>query len=348
MRKRLLAAVAASAALASVMLAPGAQAAGPTLQRTVYDDFSSGFQTTGTGAKWFLVPTGTMTAGDGIPTTSGSGLNVVPTGTNPVTGNPAFAYTTPPESAGGDGSRDELKWVTMTTHQSSYGYPGFDAPVNGQVGCDIDMASRTTGTAQNPFGISPQQAAGDLRLGSGVAMATDSETDTVFDFYVTDTTVYAYYERLRMPGTTYAAFSYAVPVATRTPGENDDYQMVLDRNSGKATWVLNGRTVLTVDKIGTLELPRKYLLIDHGGTQQQVFPRQLNCGVGMFTLLDGASQNGQGLVQLDSTPGFYYNPLLGQPAPESFLDETSQAQDRLWGEGVDLNVHSVSVLSGQS
>ncbi|PYC83789.1 hypothetical protein C7C46_08565 [Streptomyces tateyamensis] len=344
MRQRTLAALAAVGAIVMATVMPStAFAAGSGTSTVVWDDFSNGFQSSGTGAKWFTVPTGNLPGGDGIPTTSAAGLSVVPTGTNPATGQPAFVYTTGQQTAGGSGSRDQLKFVTMTTHTSSAGYPGFDAPAGGSVSCDTDMAVRTTGTGRNPFGIDSYTAAGDPRLGSGVAMATDSETSSIFDFFVTNTTVYAFYERLRMPNTSYASYSYAVPVAQRWPGRSDHFKVTLDRDAGKVTWLLDGSPVLSVDKIGTRALPRQYMLLDHGGTEQQVFPRQLNCGVGMFTLLDGAGSDGRGLVQLDSSPNYYYSTQQGRPTAQTFADPGSQPQDRLWGQGVDLTVHSVSV-----
>ncbi|GHG84115.1 DUF6081 family protein [Streptomyces griseocarneus] len=303
------------------------------------DNFQSGFDTTN---KWLQVPVGGLPSGDGVASTSSAGLKVVPSGKDSA-GNPAFAYTTGQQSAGGQGDSDHLKYLTWPRHNSTKGFPGWDSPDFGQLSCNTRMGVTTTNTDKHPFGAAVSNPQTDLRLAAGSLVSVDQETNVVFDFFVTNNTVYAFYERLRSPGSTYAAFSYAVPVANITKGQQVSYTITLDQQRTRARWKVNGSTVLTVSKIGTRALDRKYLLIDHGGTDQVVAPRQLQCALGTFTLLDGSGADGKGLVKLDSTTNSYYKPSVGAPTAQTFYDDQSLAGNRLWGQGAQLQVSSFSV-----
>lgn len=340
-------AVALITALAA-MTVPASAAGGPDAAAgydITWDDFRGGFSATGENAKWSLSATGALPYGDGRPTTSASGLTVVPTGTDPVTGRPAFAFTSGQESAGGVGDWDHLKWYAVANHRAATGVTGFDA-VPGQVlTCRTRLASRTTGADRHPFGAAVGNAQDDLRLGAGAMSVIDFETNLVFDFFVTNERVYAFYERLPRPGSTYAAFSYALPVATRQPGQQHDLAIAYDRAAGKAVWKADGREVLSVDDLGHVPADRSHLVLDHGGTEETVAPRQLSCGIGMFTLLDAEGPDGRGLVELSDRPDYYFDPDRGAPRPARFLDEESLPGNRLWGQGVKLQVGSLAVAS---
>ncbi|MDK9497419.1 DUF6081 family protein [Streptomyces katrae] len=319
----------------------------PMLKRTVFSDtFQNGFDTSAAG-NWQLFQNGGLTANDGIATTSTRGLNVVPSGKDPVTGQPAFAWTTGQQAAGGGGDKDHMKWLAYPRHNGTTGYPGYDVPPNGQLTCESSLSVQTRNMERHPFGTAVSDPQGDVRLGSAGLVTADLQTGMVMDFHVTNNTVYAFYERLRYPGTTYAAFTYAVPVARITPGTQVNTQVVLENGGTRARWKLNGFTVLTVNKLGTLELDRKYLQTDHGGTEEVVAPKQATCGLGVFSMLDGAGADGRGLVRLDSTNGFYYNTRLGAPTGQTFLDETSQTGSRIWGQGVDLRAANLKVTTGE-
>src|SRR5512139_2970859 len=187
--------------------------------RIVWDDFRSGFDHSGPDAKWSLTATGPLPGGDGTATTSSQGLVVVPTGTDPVTGEPAFVFTTGQEHTGGGGQADHGKWYAVTEHTSSAGFPGFDATPGHVLTFETRMSARTFGTGAHPFGSPVTDPQADLRLASGAMSVIDFETLMISDFFITNHRLYAFYERLPREGRTYAAFSYAVPVATRTPGQ---------------------------------------------------------------------------------------------------------------------------------
>jgi hypothetical protein len=69
----------------------------------------------------------------------------------------------------------------------------------------------------DPFASNVGDPDSDLRLGSGSANSFDPANDMVFDFYTTNRTIYAYHERLRIPGTTYAAWCERTPTLLTTP-----------------------------------------------------------------------------------------------------------------------------------
>jgi hypothetical protein len=171
----------------------------------------------------------------------------------------------------------------------------------------------------------------------------------VFDIFFTNEHIYAFYEHLPFarsefggPYDRYAAFSYAIPIATRTPLSFDTVSVGYDKSAGVVSWYVNGQKKFSVDRIG-YRIDRQYMLLDHGGTDESFSPNQLDCGMGMFTLLDGHGPQHEGLVQLSSLPGFYFNPELGEPNPETFVDSASLASSRLFGQGAAIEVRKPSV-----
>jgi pyridoxamine 5'-phosphate oxidase family protein len=123
----------------------------------------------------------------------------------------------------------------------------------------------------------------DLRLGAAVLICVDGESGIVFDFIITDGRLFAVYERLAFPGTAYAAFSYVVPVADRDPGDVHELTVRYDAADGVARWLVEGAEVLSVDRIGLRVLDPSHLRRDNGLPEQAAAPRQLNCGLGLFT-----------------------------------------------------------------
>ena len=305
----------------------------------LYDDFQSGFRTAGPDATW-----DPPVFNDGITSTSPRGLRVIPSGTNPTTGQPAFVSTSGQQSSGGYGTLDHIKWAALLKHTSTNGFAGWDTPTEGTLSCSMTLSSFGTGLAAHPFGSNVTDPQADLRLGSAVMLFTDQETGMVFDFFVTNTKIYAVYERLRRPNTTFAAFSYAVPVANRrSTAQEDTLSISVNQKRSRATWSVNGRKVFDVKGLGTRAPDRRFMMLDHGGTPESVSIRQLNCGFGTFTDLDAAlAPQTKGLVKLDSEVA-YYNPRLGEPTPQTFFDDLSQPQNRLWGQGVQLNAGKVRV-----
>jgi hypothetical protein len=339
----------ATAVLAAAALVPAESAHAATAEdgRVLFhDDFRGGFDTT---RAWTLLPTpdpgGTsLPAGDGITSTSAAGLHVRPSGTDRVTGQPAFVSTTGQQTAGGGGSdADHIKWLAYENVTSSAGLPGFDVPGTGALTCSATVSATATGVDRQPFGSAAPDPQSDPRLASASLIAADFGSNAIADLAVTNTEIYAVYERLRIPGSTWASYSYVVPVAPRTPRQRNTLQIRYDQGGRRVTWLVDGQTVLSTDRIGHRAFDRSFLVLDHGGTEEDVTVRQSICGLGTGDELDGASADGRGLVQLDSTPGYYYNPRTGAPTPQQFLDPESLPGNRLWGQGITLDAGAVDV-----
>lgn len=320
-----------------------------TVSRVLWDDFSDGFSVNVPDAKWFYFAAGPYVGDDGIVTTAQNGLRVTSSGVNPATGEPAFVRTLGLESVNGGlpGGLDHVKWLAYMNHLSSHGYPGFDAVMGEELTCEATLSGRTYGTGGHPFGGAVSNPNDDIRL-AGVAMNTiDFETFLVADFFLSNERVYVLYERLPFlkgaPGFgNYASFTYAIPVAKRKLGTDHSMKIAYDRAAGTIRWLLDDREVYRVDRIG-YRIDRRHMLLDHGGEDTLISPRQLACGMGMFTLLDAVLPGSTGLVRLSEAPGFYFSPRLGEPAPAEFVDASSADHSRLFGQGAELRVRKYGV-----
>ncbi|MFB7469319.1 DUF6081 family protein [Kitasatospora sp. NPDC056184] len=304
-----------------------------------HDDFRAGFDT---AARW-------QAGGDGIAAASADGLAVRSAGTDPATDEPVFTATRAPDAPGG-GRGDHLKWTAVVRHTARSGLPGFDVPAGGALTVDAVLAARFPGTGRHPFGAAVADPAGDPRLAAAGLVLLDPVSRTVFDFLLTDTRVFALYECLPPPPGTApaaprrAAFSHAVPVADRTPGDWHRCAVRVDRSGTRVTWLLDGAEVLAVDRIGHRLPGRRHLLLDHGGEPgEPVRLGQLAAGLAVLTLLDGAGPDGRALVRLDAEPGFYADVRAGAPAPQAFVDERSRPESRLFGAGAELRVRELTV-----
>jgi Family of unknown function (DUF6081) len=341
--------VTACACLMAAAVGLRAQSGDPNSYRITWDDFRRGFDASSPTARWFYFAAGPFIGDDGIATTGQGELTVVSTGINPATGQPAFMKTLGQEDENGGlpGGLDHVKWLVYANHLASTGFPGFDAAANHELACDAWVAARTFGTNGHPFGGAVVNANDDLRL-SAVGMNTiDFESFMVFDFLITNETIYAIYERLpfgRPALGNYAAFTFNIPVAATSPGQSHQLTVAYDKSAGKVRWFVDGNERFSVDRIGHL-LDRRYMTIDHGGTPTIVSPNQLDCGMGMFTLLDAEQPSGTALVRLSSVPGFYFDPEVGEPVPQTFLDDESAASNRLFGQGAEIRVKKYVVSS---
>jgi hypothetical protein len=318
----------------------------------LYDDFRNGFSATQATDKWAYFGFGpAFTGNDGIESTSTRGLRVVSKGRNSQTGEPAFTSSvvqeSSPASLGLPGGVDHVKWLVYANRFSSHGYPGFDATTNRQVGCEAYVGGQTYGTNGHPFGSAVRDANDDLRLAAFAMNVIDVETFMVFDIFMTNEGIYAFYERLpfgRGPGLgNYAAFSFAKRVADNSPGEQHKLGVSYDKRSNTVVWTVDGREVQRVSRVGLL-IDRQNMVLDHGGTPTEVSLNQLNCGMGTFTLLDANAVGRGGLAKLSTAPGFYYNPATGEPNPETFTDPASADGSRLFGQGAELNVKKYNLF----
>jgi hypothetical protein len=320
--------------------------AGLTPHHTVWDRFDSGFTVGTADARWTYFSLGPWVTHDGVATTSPAGLRVVAKGKHPTTGEPAYSLTLPPEkvSGGPPGQFDHCKWLVFANHLASTGVPGFDAVRGQELSGEVMITGRTFGTRGHPFGAAVRNPEDDLRLAMCGQNMIDFETGLVFDFMFSNERVYALYERLsyaRTPQRHYAAFTYTIPVARRTPDSTHRLKIAYDRTAGVVRWVLDGQEVFRVDRVGR-HIDPKWLVGDHGGDEEDVEMRQLNFGLGLFTLLD-ACQDGRGLVRLASDPSYYVVPQSTEAG--GFVDEQSLPGSRLFGQGAELRVQQYVIAS---
>ena len=339
-----------AAALVAYALPRPAHAQGdPNSYKITWDKFDGGFDATSPNARWFYFAAGPFVGNDGIETTSRHGLNVVARGVNDATGEPAFTLTLASEDENGGlpGGLDHVKWLVYARHFASSGYPGFDAAPGHELACETWMRARTYGTAGHPFGDAIDDPEDDNRLAAVGMNVIDFESFMVFDFFVTNETIYAIYERLpfgRPVLGNYAAFTFSIPLTSTLPGEQHHLEVAYDKNAGTVRWIVDDIERYAVSAIGH-HVDRRYMTLDHGGVEQPVAPNQLACGMGMFTLLDGHLPSGTGLVRLSSVDGFYFDPEVGEPTPETFLDDESLEQNRLFGQGAELSVTKYVISS---
>lgn len=309
-------------AAAAVMAAPAAAASGPK-QVLFSDNFKSGFDLT---HSWAYLALGPFVANGGVATPQPNGLDVKADGTNPTTGEPAFT-----ELPFGEGDFNHVKWMADTQHLASTGFPGFDATPGQVLACSMQAKGQTFGTQFQPFGSAVTNPQSDLRLASYAMNVIDYETGMVFDTWETNTKIYPYYERLNLTGTaTYQAFSSIFPGVSRSKNSEDTVELQYDRSAGIVRWVINGHVAAQVDKIG-FPAPGATMLINRGGTPELAAPRQLNCGMALFTLMDGGlPPSNQGLVNLG---GAYDFPSSFAGGPDEF------------GQGAEMLVHKFEVDS---
>lgn len=312
------------------------------------DDFAKGFRMgcIGTEAAWHQFEAGLFRPDDAVPTVDKDGLSVIPKGINPRSGEPAFTQTVPPSPPGADipGVVDHVKWFATVNRRSSKGFTGFDAPSGKSIHVEALMGGRTYGTETHPFGDAVRDVFSDFRLGAPAMVTMDQETNIVFDFFLTNSSIFALYERApfaRDGFGNYAAFSFAVPVGSRAPDDWHKLAVSYDRDSNTARWFVDGRLMLEVDRIGR-RLDRRYMVIDVGGEEQIVRLNQLDCGLGMFTLLDASFNGGDGLVDLYGYPMFFCT-ARGEPNPLRYVDSNSLQASRLFGQGAQLRCKFYSI-----
>ena len=76
------------------------------------------------------------------------------------------------------------------------------------------------------------------------------------------------------------------PPVRRRPGEQVEVTVAYNRAARVVRWLVDDTEVARVSTIG-FPAAGATTIIEHGGTPQLASPRQLNCGMALFTLLDG-------------------------------------------------------------
>jgi hypothetical protein len=109
--------------------------------------------------------------------------------------------------------------------------------------------------------------------------------------------------------------------------------------------LVDGNEVYQVGRLGHRLVSREHLVLDHGGEETPVEPRQLSCGMGMISVLDGELPGQSALVRLSSANGFYFDPATGEPDQQTFLHDKSLESNRLFGQGAGMSMSRYVVSS---
>lgn len=130
----------------------------------------------------------------------------------------------------------------------------------------------TTGSITSPLGLDQ-----DPYYGYGLLGFSDL-SGWSFQFWITNTKVYAYYARAPLTqtiGNFYTSFAYLVPVADREVDSYDEYQVSLSKDSRSVSYRMNGFELLKIDKVGT-RIDDKFLIADYGGYfDNEAFPEEV-------------------------------------------------------------------------
>jgi hypothetical protein len=219
----------------------------PNATTTLFrDDFIHGFDATSGTGNWFYFSGGTFVGNDGTATISSHGLQV---------SSPVFQSTVPQDDGthGLPGGFDHGKWLVYANRYTN-GIPGFAAEVGRELSVEATVSAQTFHTDQHPFGTAVTNSEDDLRLASAALNGIDLESWMVFDIFLTNTRIYAFYERLPFGRGAalgnYAAFSFQIPLADRRPGDEHQLSTAYDRGAGTVRWIVDDKERFRVDRLG--------------------------------------------------------------------------------------------------
>ena len=286
----------------------------PSLEKVLASDDFTTYSVGNPIDNWVYFQSGAFTGNDATALAQNNELKLNPT-------PQAFTLTVP---QGTDGGLDHVKYLV-------YRKGAFTAPDDGnELVYEAEIAVNQTFAAppQVPVALQAgvQNMNDDIRLCSGAINCIDYDTMMVFDCFMSNNIIYAFYERLPFLepnwftapnpiNNTYHAFSHCIPIARRATGVetstgqnpiNDFVKVAIayNRSRGYVRWLVNGVERYRVNRIGCA-LDAKYRVLDHGGPDVQVDVRQLNFGFGLFTLLDMSLPNVENYIDtgtLTATP----------------------------------------------
>ena len=131
----------------------------------------------------------------------------------------------------------------------------------------------------------PQECGNGLQISSQIAVSVNNITTsdpqygfaqlgfTGFDgfqfaFWITNYKVFALYARFpqgQTPLEYYLSAAYLIPIADRTVGQTDLYELWLDPYSKLVSWRMNNYQLLRVKPTGVAEVDSRFMVADYGG-----------------------------------------------------------------------------------
>ncbi len=258
------------------------------------------------------------------------GISVSPEARNPQTGEPMFTTTMP-------GQGDHMKWSVIVNQP-------IEVRADMTLNIEAELSGEQHGTHQHPFGGAVPDADDDVRLGVPLLMVVDFENMVVIDFALTNHGIYAIYERGKLMHEVSpqpAAYSFEIPLAKRQTADFHRLRIAYNPMDDSIAWYINDELVHEIHPLGMLT-DRTFMYIDNGGQEQVVRPKSFSCGLGLLTLLDGAKQGGQALVNLTGGSD-YYDPQHGPDRQVTFIDNEGRKENKLFGQGTTLRCRQFSI-----
>lgn len=213
---------------------------------------------------------------------------------------------------------------------------------------------------------SPNSVAGvndtnsDCRLCCGMFNATDPDNLLNFDFKLTNTDIYAFYERLNYGSTAYTGFTHCIPLAKRQSNEYVKLSLKYNYVENTVSWYINDVMVYFINNLG-LPLDQKYRICEQNivgdppAPSTLIRPKRLEFGFGTISLFNMYNPQNPGrntnnaLVDLSSGLN-YINPVyydvFGNGQVATYLDTYSGTTN--FGQGLILKIKYLTVyLEGE-
>ena len=288
-----------------------------------------------------------------------------------------FTSTFPASGNGPDlfGALDHVKFLAYMGENNSFeGYPtqkegacdATELVYEGNITCQVDLNWDNAPLAYSSGVEFPEE---DYRLATcGFNTIAFQQHNNgvgkgawvVADFFLTNERIFAFSERLPFGKPSfggnlneYNAYTSAIPVARRTPGEYHKLAIAFNKAKGTIRWLIDDIEVHREIRIGFApELCESAIL--HGGDNEAAFPDNVSFGFGTFTILDafpwnwGQCNENRPLARLSPGNSSYFNPFdrdtYGQPLPvDNFYTDTPAYEDRLWGQGAGMCIDYLRV-----
>jgi hypothetical protein len=214
---------------------------------------------------------------------------------------------------------------------------------------------------ETPFPVQIINCPGqDFRVAGSVVMVTDPDNDLQFSYLITSDMVYAVYARLPDSRDTvgnYAAFTFVIPVGYRLPNDEHKLKIIVSQRQRTVRWQIGTRDVFRVLDVGRY-VDRKYMTLDLGGGEQDIFPTRVQYGLGAMDFLNHYPAcyklctdseccyppSRQALVKTgDKYALQQYNPIEGKPVNATFWDVGGCKQYRDWGQGAASTFRRITV-----
>lgn len=254
--------------------------------------------------------------------------------------------------------KDDLKWL-LTTMQP--------IPLSPVAKTSIEWIGtvKTFKTEDSPF-PSALVSENDPRLAAGVFNFQSTVTGIAFVWLLTNDRVYAAYRRTPYHrqdlGENYYGFTYLFPVAKRRPGDWHNMKVNLNGLKRSAVYVLDGREVFRVHRVGYKPASLTPPVVDFGGEESDAWPPALEPAFGTIsnlyaypanTRLNGPKEEYPAVRQALVNQGDFiadfaftlFNPILGAPVPPTYFDPVGDVEaNHIWGQGAELGVKRLRIV----